>query len=234
MNPTAFVQAIQSVALENVFNPYAERCGVFDVDDAPHRRSAVLLSILASASAKDIDSIWIGRDLGHRGGRRTGLALTDDIHLGAHGKRWEISIERATQGAPVAERTAAVIWDILSVITSNVFLWNVFPFHPHIPDDPFTNRPHNARERKIGEDLMDHLIALIRPARIVAVGNDAARTAERLRGTREVFCVRHPSYGGQVRFLQQVTSLYQIPALGRSDRRAPESTVERQCEEMQL
>jgi len=27
------------------------------------------------------NTIWMGRDLGYRGGRRTGLALTDEAHL---------------------------------------------------------------------------------------------------------------------------------------------------------
>ena len=49
--------------------------------DAPERRLQTLQSMLEVATKQDIDSIWIGRDLGHRGGRRTGLALTDDVHI---------------------------------------------------------------------------------------------------------------------------------------------------------
>ena len=68
------------------------------------------------------NSIWIARDLGYRGGRRTGLALTDDVHISAHAKRWDVSVERPTKGAPIAERTAAVIATVLQEIDAPVFL----------------------------------------------------------------------------------------------------------------
>ena len=89
--------------------------------------------MLDAASAVEIDAMWIGRDLGHRGGRRTGLALTDDIRFASHTKRWGIEVDRPTQGTPVGERTASIVWEMLEQIDQNVFLWNVFPLHPY-PD----------------------------------------------------------------------------------------------------
>ncbi len=46
------------------------------------------------------------------------------------------------------------------------------------------------------------------PARIIAIGNDAAVSANRVAATLPLFCVRHPSYGGQTQFLRQITDLY--------------------------
>lgn len=48
--------------------------------DAEPRRFAMLRCALE----EPVDAIWIGRDLGYRGGRRTGLALTDDVHMTHH------------------------------------------------------------------------------------------------------------------------------------------------------
>ena len=180
MTPKEFVRALGALDFENAFNPYSNRCAVHDLDDAPLRRSETLYAMLRSAEAAEIDAIWIGRDLGYRGGRRTGLALTDDVHLQAHVGRWGVSIESPTRGKAVAERTASVIWRILSKIDSPVFLWNVFPLHPHESNDPFSNRSHNPRERRAGEELLSQLIQLLRPRRLVAIGNDAALTARRM------------------------------------------------------
>lgn len=204
-----FVEAVSSLRFENCFNPYIDRCLVHDLADAPRRRSAVLSAMLEKASVVPVDAIWIGRDLGYRGGRRTGLALTDDVHLQSHAARWGVSLERPTKGGAVAERTAAVIWEVLDRIDDRIFLWNVFPLHPHEADDPFSNRTHNAREREAGRELLALLVDLLRPRRLVAIGNDAAHAVEQLApGICPLVKVRHPSYGGQSEFLGQISQLY--------------------------
>ena len=210
MKPVQFVEALSKLDFENTFNPYSHRCDVHDLDDAPERRVQLLQSMLEVATEQEIDSIWIGRDLGYRGGRRTGLALTDDVHICKCAERWGLSIQRPTKGDVTAERTAAVIWSVLSQIEVPVFLWNVFPLHPHEPDNPFSNRPHNALERRKGEELLSQLIFLLKPRRLIAIGNDAAQTACRLSDMHTVIQVRHPSYGGQTQFLAQMCKLYNL------------------------
>lgn len=204
-----FVEAVASLSFEHCFNPYIDRCMVHDRVDAPRRRAEVLSAMLEKACLEPVDAIWIGRDLGYRGGRRTGLALTDDVHMQSHAARWDIALERPTKGGAVAERTAAVIWDVLDRIDDRIFLWNVFPLHPHEADDQFSNRTHNAREREAGSELLKLLIDLLRPHRLVAIGNDAAQAAERIApDVCRVVKVRHPSYGGQSEFLCQIGRLY--------------------------
>ena len=210
MRPVEFVTSLQGLKFENAFNPYSDRCSVHDVSDAPARRARALRGMLEVAADSEIDALWIGRDLGYRGGRRTGLALTDDVHLTVHASRWNISVERATAGTVVAERTAAVIWSMLASVTAHVFLWNVFPLHPHEPGNPFTNRAHRPVERLAGEDVLAELITMLRPRRLVAIGNDATKSALKIAGISSVVQVRHPSYGGQRDFIQQVACVYDI------------------------
>ncbi|MDR4467202.1 MAG: uracil-DNA glycosylase [Nitrospira sp.] len=208
MTPSEFVDTVSDLKFQDAFNPYADRCPVHDTPRAPTIRAKVLKRMLEAAVEVEIDALWIGRDLGYRGGRRTGLALTDDIHIQAHAARWSISAERPTSGEVVAERTAAVIWGVLSKIDARIFLWNVFPLHPHEPRDPFTNRSHNSLERSAGEEVLRHLIGLLKPRRLIAIGNDAAYAACRVSDVGDIVQVRHPSYGGQVQFLRQIRSLY--------------------------
>ncbi len=210
MKPNRFVEALCALECENAFNPYSTQCDVHDLDGAPSLRSKALHSMLEVAIKLEIDSIWIGRDLGYRGGRRTGFALTDDVHIRAHAERWDIKVERPTKGAAITERTATFIWRIFSRIDASVFLWNVFPLHPHDFGNPFSNRPHNHSERIIGEEILSNLISMLRPNRLIAIGNDAAQSTRRLSGHHEVFQVRHPSYGGQKQFLSEICELYDL------------------------
>lgn len=210
MSSQSFVNDLKSLRFENTFNPYSDRCSVHDLLDAPKRRAILMTALLERAKSVEVDAIWIGRDLGHRGGRRTGLALTDDVHYGNHVNRWEIEAPRPTGGNVMPERTAAIIWNILDQIDANIFLWNVFPLHPHEASNPFTNRQHNAKERRAGVDLLEQLMNLLNPRRIIAIGNDAAEVVARMCAVTPVIKVRHPSYGGQTQFLEQMRTLYNL------------------------
>ena len=215
MSPKAFVSALSDLNFEDTFNPYSSQCPVYDRSHAATLRRRTLLAMLNEAAQRDVDSIWIGRDLGYRGGRRTGLALTDDMHLNLYANRWGIEVQRPTKGPPIGERTAAVIWSVLASVPSSILLWNVFPLHPHERGNPFSNRAHNSSEGKIGEEFLAALLLMLKPARLIAIGNDAARVALRLAGAREVFRVRHPSYGGQTKFLEQIRALYNVSTTNR-------------------
>ncbi|HRO33290.1 MAG TPA: uracil-DNA glycosylase [Brevundimonas sp.] len=209
MTPTAFVDALQSASLPNVFNPWRDQCAVCDRSDAPSLRRENLRLFLERAVEVDAATMWIGRDLGYRGGRRTGVPLTDEVHLAsASALMGDITLVRATEGPVVAERTAAVVWSVLRRVQRPTMLWNVFPFHPHLAEDPMSNRPHTRVERDATWPLLEALIEMVQPARIVAIGRDASQALADL----GVACdaVRHPSYGGQAEFVAGMHALYDV------------------------
>ncbi|HTU10162.1 MAG TPA: uracil-DNA glycosylase [Allosphingosinicella sp.] len=210
MTPRQFLAALSALRFDNTFNPYSEHCATHDLAHASDIRSQMLLGALEAASRVGVDALWIGRDLGYRGGRRTGLPFTDDVHLRDHLARWNIEGQRPTKGKPVSERSANVVWKMLNQIDRPIFLWNVFPLHPHGPGAPFTNRMHNAAESRAGKDLLFELIALLRPKRLIAVGNDAEGAIRGIVRDLETIKIRHPSYGGQTEFSNQVRGLYKL------------------------
>ncbi len=208
--PKSFAAALSQTRLPSVFNPYFDCCPVHDRVDAARVRKRNLVRCLEAALSERVDTIWIARDLGYRGGRRTGVPLTDEIHLGQAGVLMGgIALDRATRGPIVAERTAAIVWNVLSRIGEPVVLWNIFPLHPHERDEPFSNRCHTRAEREVTWPLLIALITMIKPRRIVAIGRDAGLA---LAGFEiPVKVVRHPSYGGQAEFISGVHQIYGIP-----------------------
>ncbi|WP_082662824.1 MULTISPECIES: uracil-DNA glycosylase [unclassified Sphingopyxis] len=211
MNPAEFISSLSSISMPNVFNPWAQKCEIADKIDSVDIRKRNLQMTLERALDLKVDSIWIGRDLGYMGGRRTGLALTDEANLGRFSKLYGgLPLDRATFGPLAAERTAAMVWETISNLNVPIFTWNVFPLHPHAPGKPMTNRCHKRGERRQTFDLLQALIGMIEPKVIVALGNDAASGLEEL-GVSSIK-VRHPSYGGKADFVTGVAKLYGVKA----------------------
>lgn len=212
MNANTFVKRLASICIENVFNPYSDTCDVFDLAAAASIRRRNLRNYLGAVELLGVDTIWMGRDLGYRGGRRTGLALTDEYHLGEMQSLFPGAVvSRATKGSAVAERTATEIWDALRVLQTVPLLWNVFPLHPHEPENSLSNRRFKAGELALVENLNAALIAWLRIRRIVCIGQDAAHYAGRF--CDHVTVVRHPSYGGVADFRRGIAEAYGLQRL---------------------
>jgi hypothetical protein len=211
MTVNEFVDALSRISLPNVFNPYAEICDVSDHAGSALIRRRNLSHFLESTLRHQTRSIWLGRDLGYRGGRRTGIALTDEFHLQVLQSVFGVTgLAKATiDQSPMKERTATEVWKLLSRIGHPVLLWNVFPFHPFDEGKPFTNRRHTSWEFDLCRDLLSALLKWLEPTTIVALGGDAE--AALLRLGYECKRVRHPSYGGQNEFARAICKIYGLP-----------------------
>ena len=168
--------------------------------------------LLTTLKYTGADALWIGRDLGYRGGRRTGIPLTDDLRLSELAVRLKVDdFSIATRDGVVTERTATVVWSMLEKIQEHVMFWNVFPFHPHPEGDEFANRAHTSKERQIARPILDSLIEIVKPKFIVAIGRDAQNALCDI--DIPVHAVRHPSYGGQREFIEGISKAHNLPTI---------------------
>ncbi len=72
-NAEELVELVAALRFKDAFNPYSDLCSEFDRPDAARIRRRNLVMVLDAAIDRGVDSIWVARDLGYRGGRRTGL-----------------------------------------------------------------------------------------------------------------------------------------------------------------
>lgn len=204
-----FVDALSGVQLPDVFNPYRDRCPVHDPAGAAHVRARNLASYLMAVRRMACETVWMGRDLGYRGGRRTGLAFTDEAHLSDLERLYPgAQVGKATQGEAWGERTAGVLWHALERVEPRPLLWNVLPLHPHVSRRPMSNRAVRAHERDAVHALNDALLRMMGVRQVVAIGNDAAAYAQRF--GLKVCAVRHPSYGGIADFRAGIAAQYGV------------------------
>jgi len=207
MNSQQFIEQLSQISFPNVFNPYRDHCSDHDHSESPAIRRLNLKRYLDVALTCGVESVWIGRDCGYRGGRRTGVALTDEIHLETLERHFSFGgMTKATVGAPMKERTATEVWKIIREVNAKVFLWNVFPFHPYENGNPMSNRRHSMREFNDCKDLLFCLLKRLQPKKIIALGADAHKAVTRL--GFDVSPVRHPSYGGHIEFAETMRKLY--------------------------
>lgn len=203
-SPIAIVDALSNLRFDNVFNPYSDVCPHHDLPDAPRIRRSNLLATFEAAS-EGVDELWIALEPGHKGARRTGLAMTDDERLQNHAARWDVTVQRATRSGPEREQTAGIVWQALERSDRRILLWNVFPLHCHKPEVVLSNRRHTSRERNACAELTMRVVRMCRPDRIVAIGNEA-QVAMAPSFPRSI-AVRHPAYGGKADFLAGVQRL---------------------------
>ena len=207
---TLIVDALATLNFPNAFNPYSEVCQSWDRQDGPAIRRANLRAVLGAGLSSRIDSIWIARDLGYRGGRRTELPMTDEFHLADQARLFGIGrLSRATHGPVVKERTASMVWDCLWSLNRRVFLWNIFPLHPHLPGDEMSNRRHSVAEGLACQPLLARVLEGLQPRSIIAIGRDAQSVLASLH--IQAAKVRHPSYGGQKEFASGLSAHYGSP-----------------------
>ena len=153
-------------------------------------------------------TLFVGEAPGHLGAAKTGIGFTSPFQLqqGTHPFIDSILGGLSVGTASIKESTAKCFWESMKNHNINPVPWNVFPFHPHKEGDPNSNRTPNKREISEGIDYLHKLLKIIKPQKIFSVGRFADNLLNELK--IEHLHVRHPSYGGQTKFKNQIKDFY--------------------------
>lgn len=191
---------------EDLSNPWS-----YDRSSNPNRiRRANLRHYFSSLDQIGTDVMFVGEALGHRGGRLSGVPFTSLSHLleGDHDILGTSAGYRdpGDGGSIRREASATMVWEAIDRLPRPPVLWNAFPFHPHRPGEPRSNRPPRSAELELGAGYLERLAGIFRIERFVAVGRTAARTLDRLGIVHRY--VRHPSLGGKQQFRNGLTEIF--------------------------
>ena len=189
-----------------VCNPY--RAG--DHENNVRRRHNLRLYLLQALAKQPRPPLLVCEAPGYRGCRLTGIPLCSRRlllegveELGvfgcARGYREPTDVAFADiQG----EQSATIVWSELRALVMLPLIWNAFPWHPHRPDEPRSNRTPNAEELARGRAILAQVIAIYQPRRIMAVGRSAQASLRAL-GIAHA-SARHPAHGGKRDFVNSL------------------------------
>lgn len=208
-NPlTAFVDRLaRAETRADAFNQYAYGNVYNDI------RRANLQRYLDQMTALAPGTMLVMEAPGYRGMRLTGVPvasrklLTRGVpELGLFGSDNgycdvpEPGFERVN-----GEASATAVWGTLAARGSAALVWNAYPFHPHQPGLPLTNRKPRRGETETGSVFLRDLIDVFKPQTIIAVGNVADESLSRMAIPH--LKVRHPAQGGKTAFVGGLTAI---------------------------
>ncbi len=215
----AFIEALAGTNLAgHAFNQYqyAKEPVIAQANDVRRQNLRLYFCQMAELKPK---ILFVGEAAGYRGCRRTGVPFTSEKLL-LNGINFLSEQITATTGlfgrhagyrqptdsiVALGEATATMVWDELSRQWPPPLLWNAFPFHPHKPENPSSNRAPNENELKIGLPLLLNLAELFGITRYIAVGKSAEKSLES--AGIDCYYLRHPSHGGKQGFATGFASL---------------------------
>jgi uracil-DNA glycosylase len=196
-----FLELLREGKGPSVFNPWTQRDELNDgMHNGPEARWLRLRSHLLTPAAR----ILLGEAAGYQGCHVSGIPFTSErmIMAGAVPRIASGGERLSLRTRPWSEPSATVVWKTLHAlgIERDTVLWNAFPWHPHLPRKPHSNRTPTPLERASGAAVLRAMLQMFPTAKLFAVG----RHAEKALGDLGVDAtpVRHPSMGGARLFEQ--------------------------------
>ena len=201
LNLTPFFRLLNATGSPHVFNPWREFDATTDLArSAPQDR----LERLAAHLGCKPRYILIGEAAGYQGCKVSGIPFTSE-RLIVEGKIPRITTDEpclSSRGRPWSEPSATTVWGTLHKlgIAEHTVLWNAYPWHPHKPGQPHSNRTPTPAERAAGVPVLRSFLGLFPKTALFAVGRNAEAALAELGISATP--LRHPSMGGATSFRQ--------------------------------
>lgn len=197
-----FLQLLRRYRAAHVFNPWTER----NCDDRRANGPAARRERLAAHLDVEATHLLIGEAPGYQGCRISGIPFTSERLLIAGGIPRVVhdGSRLSTRVRPWSEPSATIVWSALRElgIERTTVLWNAFPWHPHRPREPYSNRSPTRAECAAGLTVLSVLLEAMPRARLFAVGRHAQRALSAM--GRQAILLRHPAQGGAVEFRRRL------------------------------
>jgi uracil-DNA glycosylase len=154
---------------------------------------------------RGVDTLLLGEAPGYQGCRRTGIGFTSEPQL--IGGIPELGMFGETHGYRLTsefpgmrkEPSATIVWEALTRLQFVPLIWSAYPFHPHKPGLPQSNRTPKRAEIDFGRQLFVDLAAAFQIEKVFAVGN-IAHASLAVAGI-DAPRIRHPAQGGKNDFV---------------------------------
>jgi uracil-DNA glycosylase len=199
--PRALLSALGDFSAPNVFNPWGSGDAM---DDAPAYKGgygARRERLLRHFDTKPL-LLLIGEAPGFQGCHFSGVPFTNEkLILAGKIPRVSVASRITTRRLPFCEPSATVVWGELHKlgIADRVVMWNAFAWHPHKPDNPYSNRAPSRSELADGLPVLQGVLDHFAGVPIVPVGRVAENILTEL-GVSAQASLRHPARGGATLF----------------------------------
>lgn len=191
-------------APENAVNPYAASGEPYSA-----MRRHNLARYLEQMTALQPTTMLVLEAPGYRGMRLTGVPalgrwLRDGVpELGLFGlHNGYVEVMEPGFVHFNSSQTASAVWSTLAGLGRAALVWNAYPFHPHLRDQPASNRTPRRAEIEIGRPFLQWMLDRFAPPQVIAVGRIAERALTLL--AIDHITVRHPAQGGYRLFVEGV------------------------------
>lgn len=221
-NIDKFIKGLKNCPAGALFNPWWQRDEIHDDYDNAAEIRRHQLKFYLNQRLESTKFLLVGEALGYQGGHFSGIAMTSERLLLGHLQHKGLMPEFVFTGLQpgrtskeefkkdgFVEPTATIVWGHLLAAGLDPYhftIWNAMPWHPYNPQKGMlSNRTPTDSEFAVGHQHLEALIALLKPEKIVAVGEKAALQLEKLQISHSK--VRHPANGGAGKFRDQFTAL---------------------------